>query len=330
MAAPAAPSGAVARPRRFRVAPPTGSAPSSSAALRELLGDKSKCTVLPAVHDGLSARVVGRSGHSAAFLSGYAVSASLLGLPDAGICSYEEMESAARRCTAALPPGFPVIGDGDTGFGGPGQIRRMVRGYAAAGLAGLSVEDQTFPKRCSYAAGMACVDLAAAEARVKCVLDAVNEVRETTGRDLIVVGRTDVRNDATLGGQAALDEAISRAERFAELGCDVVYAEGLQGEAEHARLHAALGPGVPTLLAQVEKPGLELLTADEAHARGFRLLLHGLTVLSAQLRATEDALGALLHGQERVPQALLSDFDHLYDAVGFGDLDAWERRHPAA
>ena len=306
------------------------------ARLRALLADRSRCTVLPAIHDGLSARVVGRSGHAAAFLSGYAVSASLLGLHDAGLCGYDEMEGAARRCVAALPPGFPVIGDGDTGFGGPGNIRRLIRGYASAGLAGVSVEDQTFPKRCSYAQGMACVDLAAAEARVRCVLEAAKEVRETTGRDLVVVGRTDVRNDAKFArprgdADAAVDEAVRRAERFAELGCDVVYAEGLQGEAEHARLHSVLGPDIPTLLAQVEKPGREVLSAAEAQARGFRLLLHGLTVLSAQLRATEDALVALAGaqgGKGHGGGGLLADFDHLYDTVGFGDLDAWERRHP--
>ena len=65
-------------------------------------------------------------------------------------------QSVVRNvCEATRNCGLLVIGDGDTGFGGSGNVRRTMRGYAAAGLAGITIEDQVYPKRCSYARGLA-------------------------------------------------------------------------------------------------------------------------------------------------------------------------------
>ena len=120
--------------------------PPPAAALRALLSSarsERRCLVMPACHDALSAALIARAGFEVAFMSGYAVSATSLALPDAGLISYGEQVQVARNvCEATRGCGLLVTGDGDTGFGGSGNVRRTVRGYAAAGLAGITIEDQ--------------------------------------------------------------------------------------------------------------------------------------------------------------------------------------------
>ena len=172
--------------------------------------------LLSQVHDALSTRVFAEAGATVLFLSGFGVSACR-GEPDAGILTRVEMEDVARRCVAAAGD-VPLIVDGDTGFGGASNLRRTIRGFATAGAGAVSIEDQAFPKRCTFAAGagVRVVDRDAAVARVRAALRARDEARDA-GHDVLVVARTDCR--AALG----LDEAIARCAAFEALGADVVY-----------------------------------------------------------------------------------------------------------
>jgi 2-methylisocitrate lyase-like PEP mutase family enzyme len=235
-----------------------------AAQLRALLDaarDASRCELMPACHDALSAKLIQNAGFKVAFMSGFAVSASQLALPDAGLISYGEQLGVGRNLCAAVDaavgksvPGTDrtagkllVIGDGDTGFGGSGNVRRTIEGYAQAGFAGISIEDQVFPKRCAYAGGVAVVAREEAIARVRCAIAARDEMKKRCGLDLVIVARTDCRRAA-----ASFDEVLWRCQTFATLGADVVYAEGLDRD-ELGRLCTALGPRVHTMLAQVER-----------------------------------------------------------------------------
>src|SRR5664279_107956 len=81
----------------------------------------------PGAFDGLSARLVEQAGFEAVYLSGFAVSASLLGQPDVGLLSGSEMADSARRMVAAVA--LPVIADADTGYGNAVNVARMVALY---------------------------------------------------------------------------------------------------------------------------------------------------------------------------------------------------------
>lgn len=186
-------------------------------------------TVVPSCFDAISARMVERAGFGVAFMSGYAVSATQLARPDAGLISYEEMVAQGRRICDAVR--LPVIGD--TGFGNPVNVKRTVRGYERAGFACVMIEDQVYPKRCGFAHGLAVVGRAEATMRLRAALDACDEVR-AAGGDVLVIGRTDSR------GPEGIGEALWRAEAFADLGADIVYFEGPQSEAEMAELNRAL------------------------------------------------------------------------------------------
>ena len=287
-----------------------------------------RCLTVPACHDAMSAILISRAGFEVAFMSGFAVSATALAMPDAGLISYGEQVQVARNiCDATRSRGLLVIGDGDTGFGGSGNVRRTLRGYAAAGLAGISVEDQVYPKRCSYARGLAVENRERAIARVRSAVSARNEMREECGLDLVLIARTDCRNCSSGGG---LEEAIARCVEFARLGADVVYAEGLKGAAELKQLNEAMartqsGMETPLMIAQVERPGVVLVQAEEAARLGYTLSLLGLTVLNVALRAMKDALAEMAAGRHPADEHRMP-FDELYAEVGFPAHYAWEER----
>ena len=270
-------------------------------------------------------------------MSGYAVSATQLALPDAGLISYGEQINIGRSICEATRGKLLVIGDGDTGFGGSGNLRRTIRGYASAGFAAISIEDQIFPKRCSFAQGLAVEARDAAIERVRAAIAARDEMRRDDGLDLLIVGRTDCRNAKLHGG---LEEAIARCKAFAEAGAEVVYAEGLAGVDEMRALNAALAESHPqtlTMLAQVERvdttttasPGepieRALVGAEEAAQLGYTLSLMGLTLLSVAMRAMKAALEMMASGRHPPPLARLP-FDELYREVGFEEHYAWEAR----
>lgn len=272
-------------------------------------------TVVPSCFDAISARLIERAGFDTAFMSGYAVSATQLGLPDAGLISFEEMVAQGRRICAAVH--IPVIGDADTGFGNPVNVKRTVHGYHRAGFACAMIEDQVYPKRCGFARGVAVVDRSEAVMRLRAALDARAEV-QAAGGDILVIGRTDSR------GPEGLDEALWRAEAFADLGADIVYFEGPQAEAEMAELNRRVS--VPTMLAQVERTDRTLLSPAQAEALGYDLALFGLTLVNASMRAMRDALAMMAGGSHPGPDQLMA-FDELYETVGFDRYYDEEQRY---
>ena len=269
--------------------------------------------VCPGVHDALSTRVFAEAGAQVLFLSGFGVSACR-GEPDAGIITRVEMEETARQCVRAAG-GVPLIVDGDTGFGGASNLRRTVRGFAAAGAAAISIEDQAFPKRCTFAAGtgVRVVDRDAAVARVRAALRARDEARDA-GHDVLVIARTDCR--AALG----VDEAIARCAAFEALGADVVYAENLQGRGEYARLRDEVSGSL--MLAQLQHDGM-LSPADVA-SLGFDLSLVGVTALQAYIATLQKAAASLVTGGTATN---LAPFDEVKRVVGFDDLLAFEEEY---
>ena len=121
---------------------------------------------MPCCFDALSARLIERAGFELSFMSGFAVSAARLGAPDTGLISYGEMLDQGRNICSAVS--IPVIGDADTGYGNAMNVKRTVKGYAAAGFACAMIEDQLAPKRCGHTRGKQVVDRDEAASRVSC------------------------------------------------------------------------------------------------------------------------------------------------------------------
>jgi 2-methylisocitrate lyase-like PEP mutase family enzyme len=172
---------------------------------------------MPCCFDALSAKLVQKAGYPITFASGFSISAAH-GLPDTGLMSFGEMEAAMRQITNGLS--IPCIGDGDTGYGNAVNVKRTVRGYTRAGLAGIMIEDQVAPKRCGHTKEKAVVDRGTAVMRVRAAVDAAREAAAEGADPIVIVARTDAR--ATHG----LEEAISRAKLFRENGADWRFVEG--------------------------------------------------------------------------------------------------------
>ena len=263
---------------------------------------------MPCCFDALSARLVEQAGFPLSFMSGFAVSASRLGLPDTGLISYGEMVEQGRQICQAV--GIPVIGDGDTGYGNVVNVQRTLFGYAAAGFAGIMIEDQLAPKRCGHTRGKEVIERDAAIERMAAAIDARDQLRRN-GQDLVIIARTDAR--ATRG----LDEALARAQAFADLGADILFVEAPCSEAEMQRVVTEVpGYKMANLVEQGDTP---LLTPSQLQAMGFKVAAYPLTLLSAATAAMQSALQALQSDQH--PQQLIS-FAELQQRVGFPHYDA--------
>jgi 2-methylisocitrate lyase-like PEP mutase family enzyme len=277
--------------------------------LRALLGEPG-LEVMPCCFDALSARLIERAGFRLTFMSGFAVSAARLGLPDTGLISYGEILDQGRNICAAVS--IPVLGDADTGYGNAVNVKRTLRGYAQAGFACAMIEDQVWPKRCGHTRGKQVAERAEALARIKAAVDARAE-----GADILVMARTDAR--ATDG----LEEALWRAKAFADLGADIVFVEAPRDEAEMARICAEVP--APQMANMVEGGDTPILPPERLEALGYRIAAYPLTLLSAAMKAMEQALSEMAAG--RHPDALLKDFADLREAVGFEDYYRDEDRY---
>jgi 2-methylisocitrate lyase-like PEP mutase family enzyme len=280
---------------------------SPAAQLRALLA-RPGLLLMPGCHDALSAKLVEEAGFPLAFMSGFAVSAARLGLPDTGLISYGEMVDQGRNLCASVS--IPVIGDGDTGFGNPLNVRRTVQGYAQAGFACIMIEDQIMPKRCGHTRGKAVLPRGEARMRLQAAVDARDE-----GADILIMARTDAR--ATDG----LDEAIERCRDFAAIGADITFLEAPESEAEMRRYCAEVpGPKMANLIEFGKTP---VLPPAQLEAIGYQIAVYPLTLLNVSIKTMRAALLQLREG--RSPEVL--DFAQLTAAVGFPEYYAGETRY---
>lgn len=288
---------------------PSPRAPAA-AQLRALLR-RGKILTMPCAYDALTARLVERAGFELTFMTGFGVSAAH-GYPDCQLVSYQEMLSTAFSICSALRTTL-CIADGDTGYGNAVNVKRTVRGYAQAGMAGVMIEDQVAPKRCGHTRGKAVVSRTEAVARVRAACDA----RDEGPQDICIMARTDAR--ATEG----IEEAIERCREFAKAGADITFLEAPLDEEEMARYCKEV-PGfkMANMLPSGKTP---LLPTGRLEELGFAIAAYPLTLLSAGIKAQLEALQHLKEGKDTSKLEL--DFDALKDVVGFNDYYREEDRY---
>ena len=283
---------------------------SPAARLRALL-EAPGLLVMPCCFDAWSARLVEAAGFPLTFMSGFAVAAARAALPDAGLLSYGEMLAQGREICSAVS--IPVIGDADTGYGNPLNVKRTIHGYARAGFACAMIEDQRWPKRCGHVRGKEVVERDEALARIRAAVAARDE-----GAGILILARTDAR--APLG----LEEALWRTAAFADAGADLVFLEAPESEAEMRRF--CREAAVPAMANLVEGGATPLLPPARLAEIGFKIAAHPLTLLSAATLAMQRALASLARGE---PCAELLPFAELRRLVGFDAYDAELARYGA-
>jgi 2,3-dimethylmalate lyase len=283
------------------------------ARLRELLAGDS-VVVAPGAYDALTARLVEQAGFDAVYLTGYGATASLLGRPDIGLLSMAEMADQARRFVQAVA--IPVIADADNGYGGPLNVVRTVREYAAAGVAALHVEDQVVPKRCGHMEGKRVVPVGE-------MLEKVHAMVEARGdHDLVLVARSDAR------APEGLDSALERVGAYLQAGADLIFIDALQDWSEAVAFGEAF-PGVPKVINFVEGGKTPFPDVEQLGELGFRLMFSSLTALLAATGAVRERLAALRDATAPQPAPPLA-FDEFNEVVGLSDAQALEGRVGAA
>jgi 2-methylisocitrate lyase-like PEP mutase family enzyme len=264
--------------------------------------------IMPGCHDAMSARLIQEAGFEIGFMSGFAVSASRLGMPDTGLISYGELvEQGANICRAVT---IPMIGDGDTGFGSAQNIKRTVQGYARAGFACIMLEDQVAPKRCGHTEGKAVVGRDEALMRIRAAVDA-----RDAGEDILIMARTDARVDS-------MNEAVDRCRLFRELGADITFLEAPTSEAEMRRYCSEVdGPKMANLIEGGKTP---LLSPAQLEEIGYAIAVYPLTLLNVSIQVMRSALRSLQSGGR---PASAMEFEELKRAVGFPEYYAEEARY---
>lgn len=264
---------------------------------------------MPGCHDAMSAKLIEQAGFDLAFMSGFAVSASRLGMPDTGLISYAELVDQGQNICNVVS--IPVFGDGDTGFGNPINVKRTVRGYARAGFACIMIEDQMMPKRCGHTRGKSVVGRDEALNRMQAAVDARNE-----GEDILIMARTDAR------ATDSLEEAIERSQCFVEIGADISFLEAPESEGEMQQYCKSVD--APKMANMIEFGKTPILLPHQLEAIGYKIAVYPLTLLNASIVAMKEALAAIKQG--RSPDNIL-DFEGLKTAVGFPEYYQAESRY---
>ncbi len=284
---------------------------SQTDTLRQLLTEPG-IIPMPGVFDAISVRLAERAGFKAAFMSGFMVSASRIGMPDTGLISYAEMADQGRNICDAVS--IPVIGDGDTGFGNAVNVKRTVNGYAQAGFGCVMIEDQLAPKRCGHTQGKQVVSRAEANQRLQAAVDAREE-----GADILIMARTDA--NATDG----LDEAITRCKDFRRIGVDITFLEAPRDVNEMKRYCDEVeGPKMANMVEQGKTP---FLAPAELDAIGYKIGIWPAAMMLAAINGMQAELNRLAGGEAREDGK--ANFSELQDIVGFPAYYDTENKYAA-
>jgi methylisocitrate lyase len=282
--------------------------------LRELIA-RPGLLLIPGAYDAMSARIIEAEGFEAVGCGGGVTVGSLLAQPDTGQCNMRDYADNYARVCAAVE--LPVLVDGDTGFGGPNNVRQMVKAFETAGVAGLFFSDQTFPNRCAYHPGKSVVPVEEMLAKIKAALDA------RRNSDLVIVARTDV---ASVEG---VDAAIERCQLFMEAGADIAKPQTLDAPNEIRRAIKEIP--CPQIVTLSQMAGKKHLPFAELQALG----VSAATLPSLTMFAAAQAVRKALRGVRRDNSLAKVDADLIpladyYELVGLEQQLAREKSYDEA
>lgn len=260
--------------------------------------------VLPGVYDGLGAAIARHIGCPAIYASGGAIARSF-GLPDLGLISLNEMGARLESIVRSFEG--PVIADGDTGYGDTQHVKRMVQTFEAAGVRGVHIEDQSFPKRCGHLEGKSLVTSTQMCRKISAAAAARSSDR------FLVIGRTDA---IAIEGYRA---ALNRAEAMIEAGADVIFIEAPESMAQLEDI--PLRFEVPVLINMFPGGKTPYVSAAALETMGYRYVIVPSDIQRACIQATESVLRAIV--VDGSSEAIADRLAPLGDRDRFVDQDKW-------
>lgn len=287
---------------------------TATARLADKLRNSKDFIVAPGVFDMLSAKIADRMGFHALYMTGSGTVASHLGLPDAGIATYTEMVARARCIASGTTT--PLIADADTGYGGPLNVRETVRGYEAAGVQAIQIEDQDFPKKCGHLTGHRLVPAEEMVTKIKVALDS------RRSDDTMIIARTDARK------AVGRDEAMRRAEMYVAAGADILFYEAPADVDEMREVGRRFGPHVPILSNMVNGGVTPVLKPAQLAELGFRIAIFPSAGVLASCAALQAVFGALKEKGDATEGGIdLFSFAEYNELMGFDDVIEFEKKY---
>jgi 2-methylisocitrate lyase-like PEP mutase family enzyme len=278
---------------------------------RQML-DKGEFFVVPGMQDMIATAVANKVGFPIVYGSGYWLTASSMGLPDAGIASYTQMLD--RMATLVQTSKAAVIADGDTGYGGLLNVAHTVRGYEKAGVTAIQIEDQEFPKKCGHTPFKRCVPLEDMVEKIKVAA----ETREDK-KNFLIIARTDSR--AGFG----VDDAMRRLEAYAKAGADVLFFEAPQSEDEMRRACEAFD--LPMMANMADGGKTPILPAATLKDIGYAFAIYPSMTSLVAAAAMEQALRLLKEqGLSQTPELPMFDFTEFCKLIGFQEVWDFEKK----
>lgn len=267
--------------------------------------------VAPGIHDMIAASVFNKMGFDFAYASGYWMTASAYGLPDAGIATYTQMVD--RVATLCRTVDASVIADADTGYGGLLNVHHTVIGYEKAGVTAIQIEDQEFPKKCGHTPFKRVVPVMDMVEKIKVACDA----RRTP--ETLIIARTDARQSEGLEG------ALKRMEAYSAAGADVLFVEALESEAEMREACKRLNK--PTMANMADGGLTPIRSAAELKDIGYKMAIFPSATGLAAAQAAEQAFRVIqTEGTSDSPNLPLFSFKEFSSLIGFEDVWAFERK----
>ena len=289
------------------------------AARLKALIESPKLLVAAAAFDCISARLAEAAGFEHIIVSGAGISESRLGQPDVGIMGLEDNLAGARAMVSSV--NVPLLADGDTGYGNAVNVYHTVQAFEQAGVAGVLIEDQVWPKRCGHMAGKEVISAEEMVQKVRAAVDA------KTDPDFVILARTDS------AGPLGIDEAIRRGNMYAEAGADLLFADALLSIADIEKF--IKGVPKPVLINMgfgiLERGTTPLLSPRQLQDMGAAVMLVSRILTAGAIRGMWNAVAAFKEtldtGKVVSRPDLLASFDELNDLMGFPAIRELEQRY---
>ena len=263
----------------------------------------------PGVFDMISTLIATKMNFPALYVTGYGVSASYMGLPDAGLMTFTDMETQLRKIVKATEK--PIIADADTGYGGLLNVQHTVKAYENLGVSAIQIEDQEYPKKCGHTPGRRVIPTYDMVRKIKVAVDT------RTKDDFLIIARTDSRTD--LG----IEEALSRAVAFEEAGADIIFVEAVETESEMKKVNEVINK--PTLANMVSGGKTPIFSSTKLADMGYSVAIHPALGFLAMGEALKTAF-TRLDATGNVEGLPLENFDEFSRVMGFEEVWDFEKK----
>jgi 2-methylisocitrate lyase-like PEP mutase family enzyme len=271
--------------------------------------ESGKFFVIPGIQDMITAVLANKVGFDLVYGTGYWLTASAWGLPDAGIATYTEMLN--RMSTLVKTSTAAVIADGDTGYGGLLNVHHTVKGYEAAGVTAIQLEDQEFPKKCGHTPGRRCVPIEDMVDKIKVAVEA------RTSEDFLILARTDARQSE------GFDSVMRRLEAYSKAGAHVLFPEALESEEEMAKACAAFDK--PLMANMANGGSTPIPNASVLEEIGYAYAIYPSLTSLVAATAIEKALRDLKDHGIGEPEGIFN-FKEFCGLIGFQDVWDFDKK----